>query len=207
MIRTPVWPSSWNARMRWSGIARPTWMSGEVTSMPSLTRSGRSLASLRSSSPAGRTSTAFRVSSVTPIARTLVPLQFRSSVAPTTFRRGAAQRPPPDPEASPLRTAGPPVGAGLGLLQRRPRDRDRRRDPLAGPEPDPQPDGRLHLRRQRPRPLRATRVAKPDPPPLGPDLAVDEASDRRDRRQALLRAPRRRPARHPARPLGGRARR
>ena len=27
--------------MRWSGIARPTWMSGDVTSIPSLTRSGR----------------------------------------------------------------------------------------------------------------------------------------------------------------------
>ena len=36
-----MWPSSWKARIRWSGIARPTWMSGEVTSMPSLTRSGR----------------------------------------------------------------------------------------------------------------------------------------------------------------------
>ena len=42
-----------------------------------------------------------------------MPLQSRSSVAPTTFRRGAAQAPPPDPEASPLRTAGPTGGAGL----------------------------------------------------------------------------------------------
>ena len=40
MISTPVCPSSWKARIRWSGIARPTWMSGEVTSMPSFTRSG-----------------------------------------------------------------------------------------------------------------------------------------------------------------------
>src|SRR5947209_7692191 len=63
MIRTPRWPASWKARIRWSGIARPTWMSGEVTSMPSFTRSGRPSASFCSSAPAGRTSTAFRVSS------------------------------------------------------------------------------------------------------------------------------------------------
>ena len=136
-----------------------------------------------------------------------MPLQSRSSVAPTTFRRGAAQGPPPDPEASPLRTAGPPSGAGLGLLQRRSRDRDRRRDPGARPEPDPQPDGRLHLREQRPRALRPPRLAEPDPAPLRPDLAADEAGDRRDRGQALLRAPRRRRTRDHARALGGHARR
>src|SRR5688572_23155375 len=67
-MRTPVWPSSWNARMRCSGIPRPTWMSGEVTSMPSLTRSGRPSASFASRAPAGRTWTALRVSSATPIA-------------------------------------------------------------------------------------------------------------------------------------------
>src|SRR5437764_10326700 len=67
MIRTALCPSSWNARMRWSGIPRPTWTSGEVTSMPSLTRNGRPCSSLRSSSPAGRTWTALRVSSATPM--------------------------------------------------------------------------------------------------------------------------------------------
>src|SRR6266508_5209458 len=45
-------------------MPRPTCMSADVTSMPSLTRSGRPSASLRSSSPSGRTWTAFRVSSV-----------------------------------------------------------------------------------------------------------------------------------------------
>src|SRR5579862_6162934 len=63
MIRTPTWPASWNARMRCSGIARPMWMSGEVTSMPSLTRSGRPRFSFASRPPAGRTSTALRVRS------------------------------------------------------------------------------------------------------------------------------------------------
>ena len=56
-----MWPASWNARIRCSGIPRPTWMSGEVTSMPSLTRSGRPSFSFASSPPAGRTSTALRV--------------------------------------------------------------------------------------------------------------------------------------------------
>ena len=49
-----MWPASWNARIRCSGIARPTWMSGEVTSMPSLTRSGRPSASFASSPPGGQ---------------------------------------------------------------------------------------------------------------------------------------------------------
>src|SRR6266545_6011898 len=49
--------------MRWSGIARPMWMSGEVTSIPSLTRSGRPSFSLASSPPSGSTSTALRVRS------------------------------------------------------------------------------------------------------------------------------------------------
>src|SRR6266566_7424161 len=207
MIRTPVCPSSWKARMRWSGIARPIWMSGEVTSIPSLTRSGRPSFSFSSSAPFGSTSTALRVSSETPMGAASLPLQSRSSVAPTTFRRGAAQGPPPDPEASPLRTAGPPGGAGLRLLQRRTGDRDRRRDPVARPEPNPQPDRRVRLRQQRSCALGAARLAEPDPAPLRSDLAADEAGDRRDRGQALLRAPRRRPARDPPCPLGRRARR
>src|SRR5579863_7799874 len=57
--------------MRWSGIARPIWMSGEVTSIPSLTRSGRPSFSLASRPPDGRTSTAFKVRSETPTAATL----------------------------------------------------------------------------------------------------------------------------------------
>src|SRR5437763_684752 len=63
MIRTPMWPSSWKARMRCNGIARPMWMSGEVTSIPSFTRSGRPSFSFASRPPSGRTSTAFRVRS------------------------------------------------------------------------------------------------------------------------------------------------
>src|SRR5438093_2546770 len=63
MISTPVWPSSWKSRMRCNGIARPMWMSGDVTSIPSFTRSGRPSFSFASSPPSGSTSTAFRVRS------------------------------------------------------------------------------------------------------------------------------------------------
>src|SRR5688572_16393000 len=83
-MRTPVWPSSWKARMRCSGIPRPTWMSGEVTSIPSLTRSGRPSASFASSAPAGKTWTAFRVSSAIPIALRRLDVRGRDLV------RGAA---------------------------------------------------------------------------------------------------------------------
>src|SRR5438128_3037292 len=57
--------------MRCSGMARPTWMSGEVTSIPSFTRNGRPSFSLASSPPSGSTSTAFRVRSEMPTGATL----------------------------------------------------------------------------------------------------------------------------------------
>src|SRR5437763_1013994 len=53
-------------------MARPTWMSGDVTSIPSLTRSGRPSFSLSSSAPRGSTSTAFRVRSAIDISASLV---------------------------------------------------------------------------------------------------------------------------------------
>src|SRR5436305_9722092 len=53
-------------------MARPTWMSGDVTSIPSLTRSGRPSFSLSSSAPRGSTSTAFRVRSATDMSASLV---------------------------------------------------------------------------------------------------------------------------------------
>src|SRR5271170_6059781 len=89
MISTPMWPASWNARIRWSGIARPMWMSGEVTSMPSFTRSGRPSVSFASSPPAGRTSTALSVrASVIPAATLagVLALFRRTSRAPKSRR-------------------------------------------------------------------------------------------------------------------------
>src|SRR5262249_26602268 len=89
MMSTPVCPSSWKARIRWSGIARPTWMSGEVTSIPSFTRSGRPSASFASSAPSGRTSTALRVRSRSMAAATLASVLalFRRKPRPPKRRR------------------------------------------------------------------------------------------------------------------------
>src|SRR3954467_4203272 len=92
MISTPVWPSSWNARIRWSGIPRPTWMSGEVTSMPSFTRSGRAVASFRSRPSSGSTWTALRVSSARPIERRVYRYNLRLLV-PRSARKQASARP------------------------------------------------------------------------------------------------------------------
>src|SRR3954470_16230905 len=65
MISTTLCPASWNSRSLPRTTVCPRWMSAEVGSMPSLTRSGRPSSSLRSSSPFGSTSTALRVRSVT----------------------------------------------------------------------------------------------------------------------------------------------
>src|SRR5918998_95215 len=60
MISTTVWPASWNSLSFWRTTVWPRWTSAAVGSRPSLTRSGRSSASRRSSAPAGRHSTALR---------------------------------------------------------------------------------------------------------------------------------------------------
>src|SRR3954470_11956186 len=65
MMSTTLCPASWNSRSLPSTTVWPRWMSAEVGSMPSLTRSGRPSSSLRSSSPCGSTSTALRNRSVT----------------------------------------------------------------------------------------------------------------------------------------------
>src|SRR3954463_9194210 len=84
MIRTALWPSSWNARNRWSGMPRPMWMSGEVTSIPNFTRSCRPVASFFSSSPAGRTSTALRVSSWIGTPASVEPVSDAGRMSPMT---------------------------------------------------------------------------------------------------------------------------
>src|SRR4051812_7234428 len=84
MIRTALCPSSWNARMRWSGMPRPMWMSGDVTSIPSFTRSCRPVASFFSSSPAGKTSTALRVSSWIATPASVEPVSGAGRMLPMT---------------------------------------------------------------------------------------------------------------------------
>src|SRR4051794_9998877 len=64
MMSTTLCAASWNSRSLLSTTVWPRWMSALVGSTPSLTRSGRPSSSLRSSSPAGRTSTAWRARSV-----------------------------------------------------------------------------------------------------------------------------------------------
>src|SRR5512144_1869562 len=78
--------------MRCRGIPRPTWMSGEVTSMPSLTRNGRPSFSFASSPPSGRTWTALRVSSARPISRRVYRYNLRPLV-PRSTRTHTPARP------------------------------------------------------------------------------------------------------------------
>src|SRR3954452_22753645 len=84
MIRTALWPSSWKARNRWSGMPRPMWISGDVTSIPNFTRSCRPVASFFSSSPAGRTSTALRVSSWIGTPASVEPVSDAGRMSPMT---------------------------------------------------------------------------------------------------------------------------
>ena len=168
------------------------WMSGEVTSIPSLTRSGRPSFSFASSPPSGRTSTAFRV---------------RSAIAHagyTSGRSGAAQKKEsaaetaPHPQAEAARPALRARAARPLGVHVRAADGDRRADPCARPDA-----GRRRSRRTRTS-TRATGTrssrscAARRPASIVPSRTSRrwlEACDRRDRGQALLRAPRRRPAR------------
>ena len=54
MIRTTVWPSSWNSRSFSRTTVWPRWMSAVVGSMPSLTRSGRPAGELLGEPPLGQ---------------------------------------------------------------------------------------------------------------------------------------------------------
>ena len=193
-----MWPSSWNARIRWSGIARPMWMSGEVTSIPSFTRSGRPSSSFASSPPSGRTSTAFRVRSARPIGATL-------PGALALLRRKESRRRSGGASASSdcSRSSCVLARARAGGVHLRAADaRSRRRSPSSTRRQQHTAGEHLRLRRRRAHGARdPARLAGAGRRPLERHLAVAEARDRRDRGQALLRAPRRRRARHRARAL------
>src|SRR5579862_1228871 len=198
-MRTPRWPASWNARIRWSGIPFPSVTSGAVTSMPSFTRSGRPNLSFASRPPSGSTLAAFRVSS-----STMAGLDYRRPDAPPA--KSAPPEAAANPQAQTPRPPSRPRGAGSVVVHLRPALGDRREDPRAAVVRAARHAGQ-HIR------LRLGRAHDPgDPPRLSGadrraverDLAVDEACDRRDRGQAVLRAPRRRPARDGACGLGGR---
>ena len=192
-------PSSWKARMRWSGMPRPTWMSGEVTSIPSFTRSGRPSASLpRARPPAGRRPRcgSARRGPATGESRRYNPRASRAAYRSTAGAARSARR-----RIRKLRLLRPRPGPVPARRRRRSRFGLVTAIASEIPQLDPARTSsvelrRLHLRPQRP--ARARRAARPREPrhrALEPDRADDEAGDRRDRGQALLRAPRRRPAR------------
>ena len=103
--------------MRWSGIARPTWMSGEVTSMPELDpqRAGRA-----SASPRGRPAAAGRRG---------------CGRGPRCRARAAESTPRLERRATPYR-ARPRCGSPSGAASRRAR-RGEARAPCAHPPPRP----------------------------------------------------------------------
>src|SRR5215211_1296727 len=98
MISTTVCPSSWNSWSLRNTTVCPRWMSGVVGSTPSFTRSGRPRASWRSSSPAGRASTAFRV-------RKRAASAGESVMSPMLDCRPLVKRPPGPYRAGHKRTA------------------------------------------------------------------------------------------------------
>ena len=186
--------------MRWSGIARPRWMSGEVTSMPSLTRSGRPSFSLRLEAAVRQD--VDRVASEVCDAHGGLDypgsgaLSEKSGAGPSAGGSASSDSSPSSRFSGRLGSAS----FTFGLV-----DRGRGEDPAARPveaahagehATSTPANGHTILAI-----LRGSQAR--DRRPVRGDLAVDEARDRRDRGQALLRAPRRRPARHGARPLGG----
>ena len=122
-----MWPSSWKARMRWSGIARPTWMSGDVTSIPSLTRSGRPSFSFASRPPSGRRFTAFRVRASRPTGGLDYPRTGAVSDKDAPAEAAA------HPQAQTSRPPSDPRRAGPGVVHLRTAHRRLGEDPAARP--------------------------------------------------------------------------
>ncbi len=179
--------------MRWSGIARPTWMSGEVTSIPSFTRNGRPSFNFSSRPPAGRTSTALRVRRVTSIGGLDYPGSGALSEKVTPSQAAA------DPQAQTPCPPGGPLRTGHGVIHRRSPDRGRCQDPATRSVTPADAGEHLRLCREQPHgAVDPARLSGANRRPVRSNLAVAEAFDRRDRGQALLRASRRRRTRHGA---------
>ena len=110
-----------------AGSRDPTWMSGEVTSMPSLTRSGRPSFSFASSPPAGSRSTWFRVRRAIVGSQAVI---LRASRAGDVLRP-RARRPSGSPSGAARRRA--PRAAARAPAGRRPRRRRRAPRAAGGP--------------------------------------------------------------------------
>ena len=126
-------PSSWKARMRCSGIARPTWMSGEVTSMPSFTRSGRPSCELRLEPALGEDVDGVpRELGEGPFARRVYAATISGALVPRSASKHArAQAAAQDPQAPPARPPPRPRSCSgstsftFGLVTSRSRARSR----------------------------------------------------------------------------------
>src|SRR4051794_2804911 len=135
MMSTTTWPRSWNSRSLRSTTVWPRWTSGAVGSRPSFTRSGRPSASLRSSAPAGRQSTASRARKAAwPAGDSVTGPMLESGTPVASF---AARRQPR------CRGAGSHGSGRLSLLSMSVSDRP---DIMVLPEP---PMGRPRLKRLR----------------------------------------------------------
>src|SRR4029079_13810384 len=156
-MSTAMWPASWNARRRRKTNAKPRWMSGPVGSIPSLARSGRPSASLRCSSPPGRTSTeCWRKSACR---RTILEVVGRQSLR--------AQRvPDPEGEAGDAEHGRDPVEPALHTRppERRaePRRKERHRIRVEEAE-DPERDDRNRMAVDRPQEQDTDACASTDP--------------------------------------------
>src|SRR4029079_5421491 len=110
MIITATWPAAWNWRSFSRTTTWPSWMSGAVGSLQSVTRSGRALPRRRWTAPAGSTSTDPRVRpfAASPPSRPgcRIGAMLDSRVARGRPEAGAVNAPPP--AGSPDPSAGPP---------------------------------------------------------------------------------------------------
>src|SRR5215211_2208987 len=134
MISTTWWPRSWNSRNFRRTTVWPRWISGEVGSTPSFTRSRRPFPSCRSSSPSGSASTAFRVRkrATSPGESVMAPmLGCGPALRPVAVRTGAVLMPEtPTPIIHPSATradrfprsnAVPPQANGSGPPPQKPK--------------------------------------------------------------------------------------
>ena len=174
------------------------WMSGEVTSIPSFTRSGRPSCKLRLEAALGK--------DVDGVPREVSTMPMGATLPSALALLRNRNRPPKRRRIRKLRLLALLVVLALlgasaftfGLLTAVAAQ-------ISALDPyHQQPDAAEHrrLRERRAHGARGPpRLAGARDRPVGGHLPARQAGDRRDRGQALLRAPRRRRPRHPPRPL------
>src|SRR3954470_3572269 len=132
MMRTTVWPASWNSRSFWRTTVWPRWMSAAVGSSPSLTRSGRPPASFSASAPRGSSSTALRTRCAAVPAASGAGSSIRANAS--VLRPAGLVRPPDTPPRAPTDgdAPDPAIGRTLEAGPHRPMsDSERTSEPAA----------------------------------------------------------------------------